>query len=101
MTPSERLMARLRAMGVDIPEGSTLQRTYAGYWQRKGGAWSWFLLSPDGRDFLGSYFPVKTLLRTRLNVTQGHRHEGTFSVFPWKESTARERAHFHLWIDEP
>ncbi len=73
-TPSQRLLNRLRAMGLDVPLGSTIRRTYAGHVQRAQGAWSWYVVDASGRDlFIGGYEPVTTLLRGRLVATQGFR----------------------------
>jgi hypothetical protein len=74
-TPSERLLTRLRALGLDIPEGATIARTYAGVWQRRDGAWSWYAQQPDGRPIdIGSQYAVGDLLRERyLCATVGWR----------------------------
>jgi hypothetical protein len=73
MTPSERLLARLRdELGLDLPEDTVIRRTYAGYWQRSRGAWSWFATQADGTPFkspdgfsysVGSQYPVGRLLQ--------------------------------------
>jgi hypothetical protein len=83
MTPSERLLERLRAQGVEIPKGSRIHRTYANGSARTAGAWSWFILGPDGQSLgphgrdLGSYYPVKVCLRAlRLVVSEEHRDLG-------------------------
>jgi hypothetical protein len=84
MTPSARLLARLRAQGVQVPEGAQIRRTYAGRCQREAGAWSWFVLNPDGSETiggLGGYHPVGVLLRApRLRVTR--ELNGSWSVDP-------------------
>jgi len=110
VTPSQKLLTRLRGLGLAIPEGSTLGRTYAGSNQRTAGAWSWYLLGPDtapgivNGTGLGSQWSVAALLKARLLVTQDctlGRGGNDITVAPWEESTARERARFHLWIEEP
>lgn len=60
----QRLIERLRRVGVDLPDGVTLCRTWAGYWQRSEGAWSWTAVGPDGHGELniGSQWPMKLLL---------------------------------------
>lgn len=64
MTTAERIAARLAALDVDVPAGARLARTYAGYWQRSSGAWSWYLV--DGRTgrelFIGSQHAARDLL---------------------------------------
>ena len=66
MKPSERLIARLRAMGVEIPEGATIRRTHAGYWQKAQAAWSWFVADANGKELgIGSQISVTELLREK------------------------------------
>jgi hypothetical protein len=79
MRPTERLLARLREAGMDLPEGVTIQRTYAGREQRNAGAWSWALLGPNGEDLkAGSQWPVGDLLRHGFDVSgPGHRDDDT------------------------
>ena len=68
MTPSERLLARLTAMGVPLPEGAEIRRTYAGWLQRRHGAWSWAVDPSVGAWTVGSQWPVTHLLRARRLV---------------------------------
>lgn len=88
-TPSQRLLARLRAMGVPIPEGAVIRRTHAGLQQRRNGAWSWFV-DPDPRipgttPGLGSQVPVTELLRTDRLVVSGSYDPCSTSPYvdPW------------------
>lgn len=91
MTPTERLIGRLRTMSVPIPEGTQLRRTYAGRDQRSKGAWSWFFDYPDrsrwpDRTFrpIGSIYPVSLLLREpRLMVMR--TITGDLEVDPWEQ----------------
>jgi len=71
MTVSERLIKRLRAMGMDVPDASTLQRTHAGISMRQRGAWSWSLIAPGGHELCGSYHPATGLLRSNMVVVTG------------------------------
>lgn len=68
--PSERLIRRLvedGALTAEQAEGASVLRTYAGYWQRIEGAWSWYLVGKDGRElFIGSQWPITDLLRSQL-----------------------------------
>lgn len=82
MTPSERLLDRLRnELGLKIPKTAYIRRTYASAGQRAGGAWSWILddydpLSPYALR-LGSQWPVTELLRARrLEAYQDSRSPG-------------------------
>jgi len=63
--PTERLLARIRTLldGVEIPEGAEIRRTYAGYWQRSAGAFSWTVEHEDLRYMIGGYEPVCELLK--------------------------------------
>lgn len=72
MTKFERLIARLREMGVEIPDGAQLRRTYAGRHQRSAGAWSWYLVDADGHELhIGSQISVTDLLKeTTLHTWQ-------------------------------
>lgn len=74
MTPVERLFDRLRAMGLDVPDGSRFHRTHAGYWQRAQGAWSWFIDNADGRELYGSQVTVTELLRWPEWVAEHEPH---------------------------
>jgi len=66
VNPSERLLDRLRReCGLDVPAGTQVNRTYAGTFQRRGGAWSWFAFGPDGEEICGSHYPIKVLLRSK------------------------------------
>lgn len=60
--PSIRLVERLRRLGVDIPHRWVFRRTYAGRSQRQAEAWSWWIETPDGREIIGSIYPVGVLL---------------------------------------
>jgi hypothetical protein len=85
MTPNEKLIERLRAMGVHLPEGTTLRRTYSGRCMRAQGAWSWFTLYPapePGLREVGSHYTVTMLLKQkRLIVTRSET--GDLEVDPW------------------
>lgn len=95
-TPSVRLLARLRAMGLTIPEGYCIGRTYAGAVQRRDGAWSWSTQPPRGDDGIGvpdvgSQFPVGTLLSAERLIAV-HRHgdwSGAWHVLPWDGDPAK------------
>jgi len=63
-TTQERLIERLREIGIDLPEGARLVRTHANGWQLTDGAWSWAALGPDGRELhIGSQHSMGELLR--------------------------------------
>lgn len=74
-------MKRLREMGVDLPEGTRLQRSYAGHWQRIEGAWSWFAIDPEWSVNLGSQWPMSHLLKAPYLMVTGDKLIG-MSVDP-------------------
>lgn len=94
MTPSARLIARLRAMGLDIPEGARVERTYAGRLQRECGAWSWALYSATGFELnIGSQFSVTRLLRGRMCASRPWGWESSdIDIDPWQSSEATPAA---------
>jgi hypothetical protein len=73
LTPSQRMVQRLRDAGVDLPPDAAVRRTFAGPAQRNEGAWSWtvtnaagtpLMKGADGRPFaVGSQWPLAFLLR--------------------------------------
>lgn len=64
LTPSQRLIARLRVQGLDLPEDTVVERIYTGRWMRARGAWSWHLATESGTLLpFGSQWRVTELLR--------------------------------------
>lgn len=58
--PSDRVIQRLIAEGHIPPGAYKIQRTYAGFWQRREGAFSWDLVTADGHYAnVGSQYTVK------------------------------------------
>lgn len=80
MTVKERMLARLRAMGEDLPEGVRLDSTRAGRQQRSEGAWSWVAYGKDSKGRwidLGSHWPMWALLGCKsLSITLDHEGHG-------------------------
>lgn len=63
-TPSERLLARLKTMGIPVDDEATIERTYAGQWMRANGAWVWrYGPVGDPAVLVGSRYPVTELIR--------------------------------------
>lgn len=87
-TPSARLLTRLRAMGLPVPEGASIERTHAGHWQRKEGAWSWQVLPQLGREGVGSQYPVTKLLHARRLIAIRHHRQDDYHLFAWQEGWA-------------
>lgn len=88
MTRSKRLLLQLRAAGVEMPDDVFIQRSYAGHWQRKEGAWSWFVVSAiSGPLDIGSQDTVTELLhrgfvinrdqfrQVQIDAAPGSNHE--------------------------
>lgn len=87
--PSERLVARLRAMGLPVPADARIERTYAGVWQRRDGAWSW-IVWPPGSYGVGSQFPVTELLRyERWIAVKQYGNTSDWHVLPWDGEPAK------------
>lgn len=93
--PSERLLVRLRAMGLPIPQDAWIERTYAGYWQRQGGAWSWSV-HPQTTYAVGSQYPVAELLRAERLVAEQFRKGQDWHVFP-AEGRGPDGRRIELW----
>lgn len=80
-TPSSRLLVRLRTMGLNVPEGATIGRVYAGHWQRSAGAWSW-TVEPSQVQGIGSLWTVTGLLRVPRLIAVWSRQTGDWEVQP-------------------
>lgn len=65
MTVAQRVAVRLTEQGLE-PVGGTVgtpHRTYAGYWQRKEGTWSWGCQTTGG--YVGSPVSMTEMLKCR------------------------------------
>ena len=47
-TVSQKLLFRLRELGLEIPNQAQAISLGRGYWQKKNGAWSWHIVDKDG-----------------------------------------------------
>ena len=89
-TPSTRLIGRLRAMGLPVPDDSEIRRTYAGIHQRRDGAWSWTVDPGSGSAGVGSQFPVAEVLRAgRLIAVKQYGNDWDWHVLPWDGKPAK------------
>lgn len=90
---SERLLARLRAAGVELPEGARLVRVHPSESMRNVGAWSWTAADADGiplcRDAqgrpmaVGSQYSMGELLRLGFEVNRpGFDGYGDITIDP-------------------
>lgn len=84
-TSAVLLLAWLRNMGLDIPQGSRLQRTRRSIRQRDAHEWAWQAIGPDGSKLgIGSEWRMTTLLTCKtLAVTED---DGRTHIAPtWRE----------------
>ena len=81
---SERLLDRLRdELGLDIPTDATIERTYAGHWQKLAGAFVWTVVKEPAYPVIGSGYTVTKLLKRKLlHVTN---YWGDLEVWPTGE----------------
>lgn len=82
--PFDRLIGRLIGEGYQLPYPweLDLRRTYAGYWQRAAGAWSWVAYH-EGREVLASQYPVRELAKCKsLKVSPDSFTPGVLIVDP-------------------
>lgn len=71
MRTSERLIARLREIGLDLPDGTQLVRLNPSRAMRNEGAWSWTALGPGGRELqIGSQHPMTALLEAEVLLAE-------------------------------
>jgi hypothetical protein len=68
-------------MGLPIPPDARIDRTYAGYWQRNAGAWSWVVQPQIGAYAVGSQYPVTELVAAPRLVAVQYRHGEDWHVF--------------------
>lgn len=79
MTPSERLLDRLHAMGLPIQYDYRIERTRAGRTMLAAGSWSWRVVDASGQPFLpggmiGSIEPITKLAKApRLSAARDPR----------------------------
>lgn len=79
----ERLVARLRGIGIDIPDDWECQNIHAGKRQREAGAWSWEITAKGTRTICASFVSATDLLKAK--VISAHlegRHERTLIIEP-------------------
>ena len=46
----------------------TFRRTYAGYWQRSEGAWSWWMQDVESLNSYGSIWSITELLKNKDKI---------------------------------
>ena len=62
-------IAKLVKVKFDIDlDVNSFKRTYAGYWQRSSGAWSWYMFIQGGTFEVGSSYSITELLKNKNNV---------------------------------
>ncbi len=71
LSSGEKLIKRLRAMGLDLPDVVRVEHTNAGRVQKAAGAWSWYLVDHDGKELrVGGFLAVTELLRGPMIATR-------------------------------
>jgi len=82
MTMAEKLLERLRSLGLDLPEGSVLETCRTGRAELSRGAWSWQALGPDGIPLnIGSWSTMARCLRApQLCVVTDRFGETTIDI---------------------
>lgn len=80
MTIQQRLLARKRAEGVDLPDGTVLKRVHASLSNRRNGAWSWCAMSSNGADLhVGSQYSMAQCLHApKLLISKVWNCDDTF-----------------------
>lgn len=72
----QKLVARLKKdFDIELSDDVVIRRTYAGYWQKSKGAWSWFFysLSLGAIHNIGSQHSIRELLRCKtITLYQAH-----------------------------
>lgn len=82
-TTSERVVKRLRDMGVDVHPESEVRRLYSGPWQRAAGAWSWSLFHPSMKQGYGSQHAADELLKcAHWTVEEPNHRSPDLSIDP-------------------
>lgn len=96
-TPSARLLARLRAMGVPVGDDAAIERTYAGLAMRRSGAWVW-RTGPFGDQhvMVGSIYPVTDLIRRSRLCAVLELSAPEWSIWPYNE---HRKASDHFLIE--
>lgn len=81
MTTFELLAAKIKK-DIDV-DAYNFKRIYAGYWQRRAGAWTWRAsYNVDGREYiLGSQYPAADLLKATKLVASKDNALDT-DIFP-------------------
>jgi hypothetical protein len=95
MTVRERMLRRMRAEGVDLPEDTELVRIYAGWAMKSRGCWSWFAHSPsDAHVNIGSHYTMTELLRMKrwLITTDRDTRDTSIDPFPGDERVNADTA---------
>lgn len=99
-TPAQLLIARIRQMGFQLPGDGDyrLDRTYAGRYQRKAGAWAWFLVPPEDApqrhallNILGSQWPITALVAAAGIEISYNKYTRTWDADPGSADVLRNR----------
>lgn len=84
-TKNERLIERLRLMGLVIPVDAEIERTYAGREQKAAGAFVWIIEVNPGvgmvNHIITSQWPVTDLLKEK-KLSIHLDDSGQFTIYP-------------------
>jgi len=84
--PQDKMLARLREMGLEVPADAHIRRVYPSASQRNVGAWSWTVIKADGYEAgIGSQWSIGELLRGRMVASLGYEHGDDWDVDPHRE----------------
>lgn len=81
---SKKLIARLKELGFDAPEGTRIRRCYPGHWQRAAGAYLWTFYHTNPQFWMwnniGSCYTVRELAQCKkINIC---RHDHDVELIP-------------------
>jgi hypothetical protein len=90
MTPTGRVVLRLRALGLDIPAGAKVRRITNGRSAAaRNGAWLWVFTTGDGLSLdIGSHHTLRELTTVPRLMVERNKW-GEWSVSPWEPVSSR------------
>lgn len=68
-TIAQKLIIRLKELGLEIPNEAIAKSLNRGYWNKKNGAWSWHVIDQDGHTLnweIGSPDTMTECVKSRI-----------------------------------